>query len=211
MNNQTVRGIATLELEEQYYRLAIRLATIAALVLVLAAFLLFPKEFTVKPYQLRRSVETIMEALPPQLEKIAEPPAAQKPVSVPVAAQSEAEVEAATIQTTTFADITKKPTETDIPVVPFWKVEIKPQPIDIPKPVYPDMARSAGIEGNVVVEATVEVDGSVIDARIMQSSGNQSLDAAAIAAALKAKFTPAKQRDKPVRVLVAIPYRFTLQ
>jgi protein TonB len=95
-------------------------------------------------------------------------------------------------------------------VVPFWKVEVKPQPINIPVPTYPDMARTAGIEGQAVVEALVDVDGSVADARILKPSGNASLDQAAVDAAMRAKFTPAKQRDKAVRVWVSIPFRFTL-
>jgi protein TonB len=71
--------------------------------------------------------------------------------------------------------------------------------------------RDAGIEGTAVVEALLDLDGSVMDARVLKSSGNQSLDASAIEAALKAKFTPAKQRDKAVRVWISIPYRFTLK
>lgn len=208
--NDTTRNIATLEFEERYYAIAIRVALIVALVIAIGAFLLLPKEFVVKPYQLRRSVEMVMENLPPVLEKIAEPPKVAKP-SVPVAATSEAEVEATTVEATTFTEVTKRTEETDIPVVAFWKVEVKPNPINIPKPVYPDLARNAGIEGQCVVEALVDVDGSIIEARIIKSSGNQSLDAAAVEAAYKAKFTPAKQRDKAVRVWVSIPYRFTLQ
>ncbi|MGB9741794.1 MAG: energy transducer TonB [candidate division WOR-3 bacterium] len=205
-----IENIAVLEWEERYYAIAIRLGLIAALVITIAAFLLLPKEFIVKPYQLRRSVEVVMEALPPELEKIAEPPKASKP-SVPVAAASEAEVEATTVEATTFTEVTRKVDETEIPVVPFWKVEKKPEPVSIPKPVYPELARNAGIEGRCVVEALVDVDGSVVDAKIIKSSGNQSLDAAAIEAAFKAKFTPAMQRDKPVRVWVSIPYQFSLQ
>ncbi len=208
--NETARNVAVLEFEERYYAVAIRVALIAALVIAIGAFLFLPKEFVVKPYQLRRSVEMVMEALPPELEKIAEPPKAAKP-SVPVAAASEAEVQATTVEATTFTDLTKKPVETEIPIVPFWKVEVKPNPINIPKPNYPDLARNAGIEGQCVVEALVDVDGSVVEVKVIKSSGNQSLDAAAVEAAYKAKFTPAKQRDKAVRVWVSIPYRFTLQ
>ncbi len=208
--NDTARSIGALDFEERYYAIAIRVALIVALLIAICAFVLLPKEFVVKPYQLRRSVEMVMENLPPQLEKIAEPPKVAKP-SVPVAAASEAEVQATTVEATTFTEVTKKTEETDIPVVAFWKVEVKPNPIDIPKPVYPDLARNAGIEGQCVVEALVDVDGSIIEARIIKSSGNQSLDAAAVEAAYKAKFTPAKQRDKAVRVWVSIPYRFTLQ
>jgi TonB family protein len=97
------------------------------------------------------------------------------------------------------------------PTVPFFKVEVKPTPVSVPVPDYPSTVRDAGIEGTAVVEALLDLDGSVMDARVLKSSGNQSLDASAIEAALKAKFTPAKQRDKPVRVWISIPYRFTLK
>ncbi len=203
-------GIQSLESENRYYQLAIRISTVVTLVFMLLAFLVLPKEFVVKPYQLRRDVEMVMEALPPELEKIAEPPAAARP-QMPVAAESEAEVEAQTIETTTFSEIVKRPEETDIPVVPFWKVEVKPQPISVPTPNYPELARQAGIEGQVVVKARVDVDGSIMYAEVMKSSGNQSLDQAAVEASYRAKFSPAKQRDQAVRVDVSIPYRFTLQ
>ena len=97
------------------------------------------------------------------------------------------------------------------PTVPFFKVEVKPKPISVPVPAYPEMVRTAGIEGTAVVEALLDLDGSVMDARMLKSSGNQMLDASAVEAALRAKFTPAMQRDKPVRVWISIPYRFTLK
>jgi protein TonB len=168
-----------------------------------------PKRFEVQPYQLRKAVETVMEALPPELEEIAEPPKVEKP-QMPVVAETEAEVEAEAIETTTFTEIIKRPEETDIPVVPFWRVEVKPTPVNVPTPVYPDLARNAGIEGQAVVQALVDTDGSVIDAKILKSSGNTSLDNEAVQAAMRATFTPAKQRDQAVRVWVSIPYRFTL-
>ncbi len=204
------RNMMTLDWESRYYAKAVRLAAVIALVLLLGVFLAAPKAFEVKPYELTRSVETVMEALPPELEEIAEPPKVERP-QMPVAAETEAEVEASTIETTTFTEIVKRPEETEIPVVPFWKVEVKPQPVSVPTPAYPELARNAGIEGQVVIKALVEIDGSVIDAEVLKSSGNQSLDAAAVQAAYRAKFTPAKQRDQPVRVPVSIPYRFTLQ
>ena len=203
-------SIAALEWEDRYYALALRVATVTALVLTTLAFLVLPKEFVVQAYKLKRSIESITETLPPtltELEKLAEP---AKPAVVPVAAASEAEVTASTIDPTNVVEIVRRTDETDIPVVPFWKVEVKPQPINIPVPTYPDMARTAGIEGQAVVEALVDVDGSVADARILKPSGNASLDQAAVDAAMRAKFTPAMQRDKKVRVWVSIPFRFTL-
>jgi TonB family protein len=95
-------------------------------------------------------------------------------------------------------------------VVPLWAIEVKPQPVSIPEAEYPEAARKAGIEGLVVVEALVDIDGSVVDARILKPSGNASLDQAALAAARKAKFSPATGRDPAVQMWVTIPYRFVL-
>jgi protein TonB len=210
MAMSTSNSIAALEWEDRYYGLALRVATVAALVLTTLAFLVLPQEFVVEAYKLKRSVETIMESLPPTLEELAKPPEPAKPAVVPVAAASEAEVTATTIDRTDVVEVVKRTEETDIPVVPFWKVEVKPKPINIPVPTYPDMARTAGIEGQAVVEALVDVDGSVADARILKPSGNASLDQAAVDAAMRSKFSPAMQRDKAVRVWVSIPFRFTL-
>jgi len=204
-----MKNIDALEWESRYYSIAIRVTTVITLAALLLTFLIMPRRFEVQPYQLRKAVETVMEALPPELEEIAEPPKVEKP-QMPVAAETEAEVEAEAIETTTFTEIIKRPEETDIPVVPFWKVEVKPQPVNVPTPVYPELARQAGIEGQAVVQALVDTDGSIIDAKILKSSGNTSLDNEAVQAAMRATFTPAKQRDQAVRVWVSIPYRFTL-
>jgi protein TonB len=210
MAMSTTSSIASIDWEDQYYGLAIRISTVAALLLTALLFLVLPKEFVVQAYKLKRSVESITETLPPSLEELTKPVEPAKPAAVPVAAASEAEVTATTIEPTNVVEVMRRTEETDIPVVPFWKVEVKPQPINIPVPAYPDMARTAGIEGQAVVEALVDVDGSVADARILKPSGNASLDQAAVDAAMKAKFSPAKQRDMAVRVWVSIPFRFTL-
>jgi len=205
-----VASIDALEWEERYYAIAIRASAVAALSIITLMFLVLPKESNVEAYKLKRSVETIMESLPPTLEEMAKPAEAPKPATVPEAATS-ADVDVqSTIDPTNVVEVVRRTEETDIPVVPFWKVEVKPQPINIPVPTYPDMARTAGIEGQAVVEALVDVDGSVADARILKPSGNASLDQAAVDAAMRSKFSPAKQRDKAVRVWVSIPFRFTL-
>ncbi len=195
--------------EDIYYSRSFRFGMIASLIFHLAVFVVLPREFLVNPYTLKKEVATVMEELPPELEKIAEPPPVQRP-QLPVAATVPEEVEATTIAPTEFTEITKKPDLTEVPIVPFWKVEVKPKPEYLPQPDYPELARQAGIEGNAVVEALVDVDGKIIDAKILKSSGNEALDQAAVKAAQNARFTPAKQRDMFVRVWVSIPFRFTL-
>ncbi|HTW92016.1 MAG TPA: energy transducer TonB [bacterium] len=94
--------------------------------------------------------------------------------------------------------------------VPWVKVEVKPQPVSIPVPAYPEVVRVAGIEGRVVVQALIDTDGSVAAVQMLASSGNALLDAASCEAAQGAKFTPARERDKPVAVWVSIPFQFHL-
>lgn len=194
---------------DEYYALYFRIGMIVSLLIILGSFIFLPKEFIVKPYQLKKEIATIMEQLPPELEKIAEPPPVERP-KLAVAAPTEEEVEAPTIAPTEFPEIERRPEHIEIPIVPYWKVEVKPEPVEIPKPAYPENARIAGLEGQVVVKALVDIDGKIIDAELLKSSGYSILDESALKAARIARFTPAKQRDQFVRVWVSIPYKFTL-
>jgi protein TonB len=166
-----------------------------------------------KPYELKKEIVTMVEEITAQMEKFEEPPPMERP-KVAVEAETDiAEEEAVeTIAATEFQEdlIRTVPTGPEIEIVPYYKVEVKPQPVSIPMPQYPELARKAGIEGNAVVKALVDIDGSIASVSILKSSGNQMLDQAALVAAKNAKFTPAKQRDKHVRVYVSIPIRFTL-
>jgi protein TonB len=166
-----------------------------------------------RPYQLKKEIVTMVEEISAQIDKYEEPPPMERP-KVAVEAETDiAEEEAVeTIAATEFHEdlIRTVPSGPEIEIVPYYKVEVKPQPISIPTPQYPEIPRRAGIEGNAVVKALVDIDGSIAEVKILKSSGNQMLDQAALIAAKNARFTPAKQRDKYVRVYVSIPIRFTL-
>ena len=79
------------------------------------------------------------------------------------------------------------------------------------RPAYPELARQAGIEGTVSVRVTIDVDGKVIAAAVVWSDVTDSMAREAVKAAFRCTFKPAKQRDKPVRVDVVIPFQFRLQ
>jgi TonB family protein len=55
----------------------------------------------------------------------------------------------------------------------------------------------------------IDTKGNVEDVRVIKS--NPMLDDAAIAAAWQFKFTPAKQRDRLVKVWMSIPFHFRLK
>ena len=76
-------------------------------------------------------------------------------------------------------------------------------------PEYPDLAREAGVEGTVMLWALVDLDGSVKAVQVIRSV--PLLDAAASAALLRWRFTPALANGHPVRVWVAVPVKFSLQ
>lgn len=93
--------------------------------------------------------------------------------------------------------------------VEIWKVERQPEVVKQVKPDYPEIARKAGIEGRVTVNALVGKTGKV--EKIGEVSGPEVFHEAAKAAALQWEFTPAIQNDRPVKVWVAIPFNFSFR
>lgn len=75
---------------------------------------------------------------------------------------------------------------------------------------YPVVAQRAGIEGMVIVEITVNPDGTASDAEVIRSA-HEILDKTAVEAVLKQEFKPGRQRGRAVHVRMAIPVKFRLQ
>lgn len=98
----------------------------------------------------------------------------------------------------------------EIIIVPCYALEDEPMPFLVPKPKYPESARRAGLEGEVVVKALVDINGSVLDVKILVSSGIKDLDNAALFAAKNAKYEPITYFGIPVRVWSNIPIKFKL-
>lgn len=76
---------------------------------------------------------------------------------------------------------------------------------------YPDMARQAGIEGKAIVSCIVDENGNVVRAEVVKEDGNVGFGQAAVDVIMKAKFNPAKQRDKAVKVRISVPVVFKLK
>ena len=74
------------------------------------------------------------------------------------------------------------------------------------KPVYPETAVTAGIRGVVILELTIDTDGSVKDARVLRSI--PLLDEAAVAAARQWKYEPTflNGRAVPIILTVTVPF-----
>lgn len=86
-----------------------------------------------------------------------------------------------------------------------------PQILSREEPVYPSAARSAGISGTTVVGFIIEADGSVSSAWVEQSSGNSSLDSAAVQSVQNWRFIPARQNGIPVQSRSRVPIIFNLR
>ena len=76
---------------------------------------------------------------------------------------------------------------------------------------YPQMAKESGIQGRVFVTFVVERDGRVTDVRVLRGIGGGCDEEAIRVVADMPKWTPGKQRGKPVRVQYNLPVKFTLQ
>lgn len=102
------------------------------------------------------------------------------------------------------------------PNVKFIAYDEAPQPIggfaSIQRNlVYPEIAREAGIEGQVIIQAYVDDVGRVQEINVLRSIPNTGLDEAAAAAVRKTRFNPAKKGGKPVGVWISIPINFKLK
>jgi len=74
---------------------------------------------------------------------------------------------------------------------------------------YPEIARRAGIEGKVYIQAYIDENGNVRKTNVLKGIGG-GCDEAAMNAIKKVKFIPGRQGGKPVKVQVSVPVIFKL-
>lgn len=76
---------------------------------------------------------------------------------------------------------------------------------------YPAVAQENGVQGRVIVSCVIERDGSITDVRVVQGI-DPSLDKEAVrVVSSMPKWTPAKIKGQPIRVLYRVPVAFRLQ
>ena len=84
-----------------------------------------------------------------------------------------------------------------------------PQKVADVAPTYPPLARAAGVEGVVILEAVIAEDGSVRDVRVLRSK--PLLDAAAMDAVRQWRFSPTLLNGEPVPVVMTVTVAFRLR
>ena len=74
---------------------------------------------------------------------------------------------------------------------------------------YPVALRDAGIGGKTMLWVYIDEAGKVVRAEVKESSGQRTLDDAALRVAPMMRFSPARIREAGVKVVVAVPVAFT--
>jgi len=76
---------------------------------------------------------------------------------------------------------------------------------------YPRTAKENGWEGTVRLKVHIQADGDIGQVIVIESSGHDMLDEAAVNMVKEGHATPARRGDKPVDSWVVVPYRFHLE
>ena len=91
------------------------------------------------------------------------------------------------------------------------RIDAPPRQRSSIKPDYPKGARQRGEQGDVVLELSISKSGDVDAVVVVGSCGFPELDDAAVAAAKKARFTPAKSGDSSVASKARLTLTFKLK
>jgi protein TonB len=75
---------------------------------------------------------------------------------------------------------------------------------------YPEMAKSANIQGTVFIAFVVEKDGRMSDIKVVRGIGGGCDEESVRVLKMMPKWKPGKQREQPVRVSFGIPIQFRL-
>lgn len=201
---------------EQYPQ-RIRWILLSTLLMLCVVFYIFPR-FTRSAVMAETEFEQMVETFDiPPTQQMEAPPPPSRP-SIPVESDEEEIAEDITIEETTlesFAWEAPPPPPSDEPIIRFIPYDEPPVPVGGLEALmrnvrYPPIAREAGIEGTVIVQAFIDARGRVTQTVVAQSLPGTGLDEAAVEAIEGTRFKPAKQRDRAVGVWMTIPIMFKL-
>jgi len=100
------------------------------------------------------------------------------------------------------------PPVTQGPVRAAQLPELPRKVVDV-HPLYPEIARSARVEGTVILEAVLDTSGRITQLRVLRSV--PLLDQSAIDAVRQWRYTPSTYNGRAVSVLMTITVHFSLQ
>ena len=194
------------------YPLIIRLTTLLGIILIILNFLIYPRFINTLSFE--TVDQLIIENIDiPQTQQIDNTPPPARP-SIPVPSDDEDIAEDLTLDELDFDDFSNMdapPPPPSGPKVVFIPYDDPPVAMTPIRPVYPEIAQEAGIEGVIVVQAFIDEKGRVKETLILNGVPNTGLDEAAMDAIRKTRFRPAKQRERAVGVWISIPVNFRLK
>ena len=193
------------------YPISVRLEGLTGILSLILIFLIFPR--FVNDSEFGGVDQIVIENIDiPQTQQIDNTPPPARP-SIPVPTDDEDIADDVTLDDLDFDDFEAwdAPAAPSGPKVKFIPYDDPPQPISAIRPIYPEIAQEAGIEGVVVVQAFIDNRGRVKETLILKGIPNTGLDEAAMEAIRKTRFRPAKQRERAVGVWISIPVNFRLK
>ena len=194
------------------YEIVVRVTALVGIGLVILNFLLFPRFGN--DIEFENVEQVIIENIDiPQTQQIDNTPPPARP-SIPVPSDDEDIAEDLTLDELDFDDFSNldaPPPPPSGPKVVFIPYDDPPVAMSPIRPIYPEIAQEAGIEGVVIVQAFIDEKGRVKETLILKGVPNTGLDEAAMEAIKKTRFKPAKQRERSVGVWISIPVNFRLK
>lgn len=207
------------------YKIVFETSTILSLLLMILAFKLFPEVESGKIEYIATQELLTVEDIQQTRQETKPPPPPPKP-SMIIESVTEADIQDIEFSSTEI-DITqelsapppppKKETQRVIEEEPVYFVAVEEMPYPIggiqaihDLIVYPEIAKRAEVEGRVYILAYVNEEGIVMKTEVLKGIG-AGCDEAAEYAVKHTKFSPGKQRGKPVKVKVMIPIVFKLE
>jgi protein TonB len=155
----------------------------------------------------------VPDRTPEEPEPVVVPPPEPEPMIVP---ERITPVKAPPIEMPTFeVEIPAPPAPPPPPPEPTGPIRVggdvlAPVKVSAPDPVYTETARTARIEGTVILEAVIDKNGNVDRVKVLKGLP-MGLDRAAVDAVKRWKFEPGTHQGKPVDVIYNLTVHFKIQ
>jgi protein TonB len=174
-----------------------------------------PEPVPVKPSApLSSSAPVVSSApVPPSVGKVKQVTQEEAPAQQTIATQKE-------LREATQTQVTQTPVANsgggvagsgeEVPM--FVACEKIPGFLEQKKPVYPEMARIAGITGKVFVSVLIGENGRPIKAKVMKRipADCEVFDAVALKSVMESRYYPGIQNGSPIKVWFTVPIRFQI-
>jgi protein TonB len=204
------------DLRKSYHK-TFEISLIISLVILIAAFKFSPVKIQQKLILVGPPGWITVEDVAKTVQKpdIPPPPKAPQPVEPTSNDLEEIEFNESVLKENEYIEPPPPPRNISEEIPIFVWSEVMPEPIGGLKTLqekvhYTEIARKAGIEGTVYIQAKIDKNGDVVEAIVLKGLGG-GLDEEALNAVKSTKFHPGEQRGRPVNVKMVIPIKFVLR